>query len=521
MRLLAMALLLVTPALVGCIGDSGTDDPLARAAIPEELLFPTPAAPFTQLLCKGDTLVDLAGDHSADCNMQATTDNGPAAEVHLAVNPLDPMNLVGGSKDFTLGEDARCGVYNVWSGIYWTKDGGRTWDHDLLPGHPGDDRTTALSDYACGSDPVLAFGPDGTVYYNSIHITQDPDDGPPVPALAPATGYPILNSAVAVTRSLDGGETWEDPVILDSIEDGSIIDKNWMAVDPNSGQIYVTYILNGLFYVQRSDDGGLNWTEPIKMFDPRPGVLPISGPQFGQVVVASDGTVHFSYWCNREDATLSGLCHRSSADDGATWSEANDVAWFYPVFDLEVTHKYRIVPNPALAIDPNDDTLYIAYPFYSDREPEDNVRTAIAVADMLPAGLEVLVVASHDGGLTWEDPVKVNDEMIPNPTNGQWMTAIAVGPDSTVHVTWLDYRDDPAGQFAYVYYAYSTDHGFSFSPNARVSDVPFDGEGGYHQSGAGTIGDYMGLAVSELAVHPFWADTRNERNDVFGAIIPA
>ena len=81
--------------------------------------------------------------------------------------------------------------------------------------------------------------------------------------------------------------------------------------------------------------------------------------------------------------------------------------------------------------------------------------------------------------------------------------------------------DDPAGQSAYIYYAFSKDGGKTWSKNARVSDVPFDGTGGYHQSGSGTIGDYMGLAVSAKAVHPFWADTRNARNDVFAAVIPA
>lgn len=508
--LLPVLLLLAAPVLAGCIGLS--DDEVSTNAAREALTIPGAPEPFQFLLCEGDELVPLSGDHTAGCNPRATHDSGPAAEVSLAVNPLDPLNLVGGSKDFTLGEDERCGVYNVWSGVYTSFDGGRTWAHQLLPGHPGDERETALSAYACGSDPVLAFGPDGTVYYSSIHLTVDPAAGPPVPQLGPLWGGDTVNAGIAVTRSLDGGVTWQDPVVHGHKEgpEAGIFDKQWLAVDPADGTVYVTYIDTGegRFYVQRSDDGGLTFTEPILIFEPEDSLFPLAGPQFGQVVVDWEGTVHFTYWFTDDDGSTAGIWHRSSTDRGETWSERHPVAPYFPVFDLEFTHKYRIVPNPALAVDPTDGTLYVSYPFY-------------AGPPNAPSGsLDVFVARSSDGGVTWSEPVRVNDDLV-SPLNGQWMQAIAVGPDGKVHMTWLDHRKDPTGQFAYVYYASSTDQGATWSVNARVSDVPFDGTGGYHQSGSGTIGDYMGLAVSDLAVHPFWADTRDERNDVYAAIIPA
>ncbi|MDX1611271.1 MAG: sialidase family protein [Candidatus Thermoplasmatota archaeon] len=514
MRAWVLAAVLLVPFLTGCIGSQG-DEGLTETGLGGEVpRIPAAPEPFTFLVCQGDELVPLEGGHDAGCNHQANADGGPGAEVSLAANPTDPLNLVGGSKDFTLGEDARCGQYNVWSGVYTSQDGGRTWAHDLLPGHPGDDRETALSQYACGSDPVLAFAPNGTLYYSSIHVTQaEENEGPFPPQTAPVTGYPIENAGIAVTRSLDGGQTWEDPVVHGHKEAGEgIFDKQWIAVDPTTGQIYISYIDTGegAFFLQRSDDGGLTFTDPMRIFEPEDSAVLLSGPQFGQIAVDHAGTVHFTYWFTDDTGETAGIWHRASMDQGETFSERHAVAPFYPVFDLEVTHKYRIVPNPALAVDPQDGTLYVAYPFYAD-DGSGNV----------PSGnMDAYVVASHDGGTTWEAPVKVNDELAA-PANGQWMQAIQVGPDGTVHTTWMDYRDDPAGQEAYVYYAYSQDQGRTWSDNQRVSDVPFDGEGGYHQSGAGTIGDYMGLAVTEHAVHPFWADTRNGQNDVFAAIIPS
>lgn len=482
----------------GCLGVS---PPGADALVPRA------PAPFEFLLCEGDALVKLGEPREPSCNWRATVDSGPATEVHVAVNPRNPLNLVGGSKDFSLGEDSRCGKFNVWSGVYVTFDGGRSWNHSLLPGHPGDDRRTALSDYACGSDPVIAFGPDGTAYYASIHLTLgEPGDLPP--QTAPVTGYNAVNSSVAVTRSRDGGRSWDDPVILAARDDGTILDKEWMAVDASTGAIFVTYIDNGVLVVQRSDDRGATWTDAATIVASGDWPDKPSQVQFGQVVVAPDSVVHFTFWGSVWGTDASSIWASRSEDRGESWSAPVRVAPFYPVFDLEVSHKYRIVPNPAMAVDASSGALYVTYPFYVG-------------PPAAPGGnLDVYLVRSTDGGASWSAPVRVNDDL-PSATNGQWMPALAVGPDGTVHATWLDSREDPRGQFARAFYSFSRDGGASWSPNAAVGDVAFDGTGGYHQSGAGTIGDYMGLAASELAVTAFFSDTRDGRNDVFAAIVPS
>ncbi|MGQ0537207.1 MAG: exo-alpha-sialidase [Methanobacteriota archaeon] len=504
-----LASLLLAPLLVaGCIG-SGED--LTPSAGRSGVSIPASVTPFSQLLCSGDLLVDLSAAHDADCNFKATDGNGPAAEVFLVANPTDPLNLVGGSKDFTLGEDERCGKYNVWSGVYVSRDGGRTWKHSLLPGHPGDTRKTALSDWACGSDPVLAFSSDGILYYASIHITLGTENREPHPLLGPVWGGDAESASLAVTRSRDGGATWEESAILAKLDDGNIIDKEWIAVDPVDGTVYVTYIdiSDGGLKVQRSFDQGRTWTEPVVIVPNRDGE-PAYIHQFGQVAVGTGGVVHYIHFVAGTSEQGSKLHHYASSDRGETWDGPTVVApFFLPLLDLGVMHKYRVVGMPALAADPASDRVVVIYPA---RDPADAA---------------ILAAVSDDAGATWAPPVRVNDDRIAPPadqglpTNDQWMTTAAIGPDGTIHTTWIDYRDDPRGQWAFIYYSYSTDGGKTWAPNVRVSDAPFDGTGGYHQSGSGTIGDYMGLAVSPLAVTPFWADTREGRNDVWSAIIPA
>ncbi|MBW3582331.1 MAG: glycoside hydrolase [Euryarchaeota archaeon] len=505
--LLLALVLLALPSLAGCLDDAVPSRDDGADELPQPFpTLPDDVTPFSRMLCDGDTLASFKEVREDGCNVHVTAESGPAAEVSLAVDPTDPLALVGGSKDFSLGMDERCGKYNVWSGVHVSHDGGRTWTHDLLPGHPGDDRETALSVYACGSDPVVVVDPNGVFYYVSIHFTADPEgDDPPVAELGPVWGSSLLNAGLAVTRSLDQGRTWEDPVVLVHREDGSLIDKEWAAVDATTGSVYVSYLDtgDGAFYVQRNDDGGVTWDGPFLVDAGEDGTQ-----QFGQVAVDPEGVVHFTYWSTDDGNDVSAVYHRSSADHGRTWSERGLVVPFVPVFDFGFTHKYRIVSAPALAVDPVVGTLYVAYP-----SPAAMRGTAT------PAGyLDLYITASSDGGRTWNDPVRVNDERAA-PLNGQALQTLAVGPDGIVHTTWLDYRHDPSGQWSYLYYAYSTDDGVTWSENARVSDVPFDGTGGYHQSGSGTIGDYNGLAVSSEAVHAFWADTRYGRNDVFSATI--
>lgn len=79
---------------------------------------------------------------------------------------------------------------------------------------------------------------------------------------------------------------------------------------------------------------------------------------------------------------------------------------------------------------------------------------------------------STDGGRTFAPPVTLNDDHL---DTGHRFDALAVRPDGTVFVSWIDKRDlEAAGMHAgaAVYYTVSRDAGRTFEPNRRLaSDV--------------------------------------------------
>ena len=82
---------------------------------------------------------------------------------------------------------------------------------------------------------------------------------------------------------------------------------------------------------------------------------------------------------------------------------------------------------------------------------------------------DVVVARSTDGGRSFTDPVRVNDD----PTNevGQEYHDIAISPDGTIWVAWLDERDAPESYVnqKQLYLACSRDGGQTFEKNRKLT----------------------------------------------------
>jgi hypothetical protein len=124
---------------------------------------------------------------------------GSSVEPQLAVDPRAPRHLVAvWQQDRWSNEGARAIDSSV------SFDGGATWSKPavvlgLVLGSGGP--------YARVSDPWVAFSRDGSTVY--------------VSALPFATPTNIDASGVAVSRSTDGGRTWQPPATLAALPDGS------------------------------------------------------------------------------------------------------------------------------------------------------------------------------------------------------------------------------------------------------------------------------------------------------------
>ncbi len=81
----------------------------------------------------------------------------PQNESNIVVNPTNPSNVVTSANEYRFNLEA--------DEVYVSKDGGKTFTDVVLPGRTG--ATGGQGVFArvgsCG-DPVLAFGPDGTLY---------------------------------------------------------------------------------------------------------------------------------------------------------------------------------------------------------------------------------------------------------------------------------------------------------------------------------------------------------------------
>jgi hypothetical protein len=411
-------------------------------------------------------------------NVRVTNALGPANEVAIAVNPVDNDQLLIGAKDYSLGNTMPCGepggrgVHNVWAGAYYSKDGGATWTEGRIPGFPGD-VPNALAGYHCSSDPMVAFDALGNAHY--IGLLYSGFD-----AVTPA----FSTSAMFVATSLDGGATWP---IIDRFMDlpgptAFFNDKEWFAFDPVTNQATVVWDLLSF--------GGVSVATCPAGLACAPTQVRLNG-QLPTVAVGPDSVVHVA-------SDNFGNVFYASAAHGAPFVNGRNVAGAREIGGVP-NSNYRAITEPAVAVDPSDGrNVYIVWP------------------DGRNDGGDILGIASHDGGATWTQPFRVNDDPV---GKAQFMPAISVAPNGRVDVSFLDRRDDPGNRFNVEYVASSYDHGATWV-NTRVGEVGFDGTGCYHQAGFTFIGDYQGVASTNATAHPVWADSRNGRCDVYTASVP-
>lgn len=430
-------------------------------------------------LAPGLALPGAADTLATPPNVRVTNANGPANEVHIAANPRNPLNLVAGAKDYTLGASTDCGVLRVWAGYYWSLDGGATWGNGLMPGYPGGP-LSPITGYGCSSDPVVAFDGLGNAYYFGLGI------GP---------GHAVSTLWVAVSQ--DGGATWPLMGKVGEVAGAGLLlnDKNWFTIDPATNVVHLVWAFFdpvGITIVT-SNCVLVVCTPPTPLSLP----LPFEFVQFSYIAVGPEGDVHV-VWL---DLGSREIMYTRSDTLGLAWSLPKPIVSTQPS-GQQPNGAFRSPPLPAMGVDrsdgPHRGTIYVAFP---DRRFDAS---------------DVLLVKSTDGGATWSAPVRVNDDA---PGKSNFMPALDIAPDGRVDVAFHDRRDDPANRLLTVYLASSSDGGATWA-NARVGEAQFDGNLGIHQGGFPFIGDYIGVASTLDHAYPAWADTRTGRSEVFAALVP-
>jgi hypothetical protein len=136
-------------------------------------------------------------------------------------------------------------------GYAYSTDGGLTWtDGGRVPNG---------GQFLWSSDPVVVVNPSTGAFYFS--------------ALYDAAG----ENGIAVVKGTFNGASfsWSAPMVVQSVPNSSnLLDKEWMAVDPASGNLYVTYSnfvfvggvpVSNSIQISRSVDDGQNWSTPVTL----------------------------------------------------------------------------------------------------------------------------------------------------------------------------------------------------------------------------------------------------------------
>jgi hypothetical protein len=382
-----------------------------------------------------------------------------ANEPSLGINPKNPDQMVIGWRQFDdVGNNFRQAGYG------YSTDGGETW---TFPG--------VIDQGVFRSDPVLDTDSSGVFYYNSL--TKDAGN----------------NYTCQVFRSYDGGVTWD----AGTYAQGG--DKQWMVIDKSGGMGDGNIYAFWTYYYSICNPGA--FTRSTNKGDSFEDCVTLDGqPHWGTLAVGPDGEL---YTVGANDFGGIVVTKSMIAQDPlypVSWDFTSEVNLDGQLTGWSTVNPEGLIGQANIVVD------------NSEGQSRGNVYVLASVtraSNFDPA--DVMFARSSDGGVTWSEPVRINNDQ--NETNYQWFGTMSVAPDGRIDVIWLDTRDNiPGFTNSALYYSSSFDQGTTWTENLKLSEL-FDSQVGWPNQSK--MGDYYHMISTNNAAHFAWANTLNGEQDVY------
>lgn len=305
---------------------------LSLALVPFCLLLAVPSSAQTP----SQNINMVSGTTLPDGDPYLQRQNEPS----IAASSRNPARLLAGANDYrTVNIAAPAGVTDetgdAWLGVFKSFDGGATWRSTLLPGYPQDTTAVGLASplhgFTTGADPLVRAGTNGLFYYSGIVFNRGTNQG-----------------EVFVSRFLDlankeNGDAIQylNAAVIDSGTSGQFLDKPWLAVDMPRGSATCT--------ISTTQDG----------------------KSITQTIPAGNVYIGYSSFVGGTNNSHTQILVARSTDCGQTWTKPT-----------KLSESYQVNQGTALAVDPRNGTLYVAWREFSSSSSPN----------------AILVAQSSDGG---------------------------------------------------------------------------------------------------------------------------
>lgn len=365
--------------------------------------------------------------------------------------------------------------------VYYSEDGGRTWN-----------KNTLKSRYGVWGDPAVISNYKGQFYF--FHLSD--------PTGLNWQSEEILDRMV-VQRGGKKGKRWDKGWGIGH-NPPKDQDKEWPAVNPQNNALALTWTefdkynstdpeCKSRIRFSQSDARGKKWTEAISINQHEGNCLDDMNSTEGAVpAFGLNGEIYVSWAWNER------IWFDYSLDGGKTWLDEDIVAaeqpkgWKFSIPGIMRTNGFPItlcdVSNKE-----HHGTIYINW--CDQRNGEEDT--------------DVFVAKSNDGGKTFSDPIRVNND---EGTSHQFFTWMTIDQTTGyLYCVFYDRRNYTDTQTD-VYLAYSFDGGNTWI-NERISEKPFV------PSDKIFFGDYNNISAHKGMIRPIWTRLHGDSIGVHTAII--